>query len=441
VLVAALTVAVATWWTHRPSLDRSFDLFLLVFAGVMIFGYGFANLGIAGSVPLPLADVVLVVLVPFVLRTRMSAGSARAPFVLAVAFVGFAFARLVFDLPTWGLDALRDFTLPFEIGYLAVAYQLAKAISLDRIRRALAWILGVVVLYNALLTAFPRLVNVSPTVGLSHSVSLLSGANGPALVAAFLFFAIVRPFGRVSYPLSAIALALNAVSESRGLYVGLPIVLLLVWITSRRSGNARRGLRASLVWGVIALALLLLAAPQGRLGRVTPSFIVAQASTLWGRQGPGAGSLVSREKWIGTVRQAVDATPTGWAFGVGLGPDLAGGARSATGVLIRKPHNDFLEIFGRYGALGFILFTGFLLVSWVRLTRLSRTADEQIADFMLWTVGTGVIYAVIAMTQPLLAFPYGTVPLFGVLGLGLGYAARIECSEPRARFVTLTRVR
>lgn len=419
----AVAIAVVWWWVCRSQSARFVDLFVCVLAGNLILGYGFANIGVSGPIPLPFADIALLLFALMMLRRRAPlSGANTLPFIAIGVFIAYAALRLPVDFARWRQDAVRDFTLPFEATYIFVGYYAAGLIPMRRLKRILAAVFFTLVVYNLTLIALPGLAAASPTVGLSHSVHLLSGANGPALVAAFFFFAMVRPWGMWSYVIAAVALSLNAVSESRGLYVGLPVILLLVWFGTRRA-DVRRGLLASLCCGLVALILLFIAAPQGRLGRVTPSFVTAQIGTLFGHAGPGAGSLTTRENWIGTVRRAVDARATGWAFGVGLGPDLAGGARSATGVLIRKPHNDFLEIFGRYGIAGALIFLVFIGSGFHALGRAARRAsDEETIRIVIWALGTSAIYAVIAATQPLLAFPYGTVPFFGALGLGLHYA-------------------
>ena len=37
-------------------------------------------------------------------------------------------------------------------------------------------------------------------------------------------------------------------------------------------------------------------------------------------------------------------------------------------------------------------------------------------------LANSVVYLFISATQPLLAYPYGTIPLFGILGAGLALA-------------------
>jgi O-antigen ligase len=94
--------------------------------------------------------------------------------------------------------------------------------------------------------------------------------------------------------------------------------------------------------------------------------------------------------------------------------------------MTRKPHNDYVEIISRYGLVGAILWTGLfaslLLPIWRAAT--SRTHSEKERAFLVWVIAAAFGYMFIAGTQPLLAFPYGTLPLFMLLGMGLAQARR-----------------
>jgi O-antigen ligase len=274
----------------------------------------------------------------------------------------------------------------------------------------------------------------SPLVGLQRPVPLFGTFTGAGIVAtaAFFFFALVRPFGARSYALAAAALPLLAMLQSRGLYIAVPTAIVLVWTLGRRRTGAqvRRGLAATVAVGIVALAVFFPFAPKGRLGNVSPSFIVAQIQTLSGREGPSSGTITVRKEWFGKVMQRVGETPLGWAFGVGLGPDLASGVKArqvATqedAVLVRKPHDDYLEMFARYGLLGLAIFVYMLGTALVRVIRGARVADGLEGAFLWFAVAQTVVLALIAASQPLLAFPYGTIPLFAILGAGLAVVER-----------------
>jgi hypothetical protein len=253
-------------------------------------------------------------------------------------------------------------------------------------------------------------------------VPLLGSFSGVSTAAAagFFFFALIRPFGRLSYVLAAGFLAELAVFQQRGIYLAIPVAAILVWALAGSSGRARTGLAAAFATGVIALALFLPLAPEGRLGPVSPWFTVSQLRTLQGGAGPGSGSYQARVTWFHQVVDEVRARGTeGWLGGVGLGPDLIGNSH------LRKPHNDYLEVFGRLGLPALLIFVGMLLTAVNAVRVAARRADSETSRFLWWIFAVAVVFILIAATQPLLAFPYGTIPLFSLLGAGLALHDRV----------------
>jgi hypothetical protein len=176
--------------------------------------------------------------------------------------------------------------------------------------------------------------------------------------------------------------------------------------------------------------LVLVHGPEGRLGQVTPGFVTAHVSTLWGRDGPSAGSVEHRKQWMTTVIEEVREHRLAWLTGLGLGPDLTSGFEGNSGTLVRKPHNDYLEVFARLGLPALLLFGGVLITAWVRVLRAARRVAPPEAGFLWWVVATAALFMLIAATQPLLFYTYGTMPLFVALGAGLAVADRAAQKAP-----------
>jgi hypothetical protein len=428
VVVLILAVAVARpfliWW----------DLFLVALAGSMILGYGFANLGLPTQTPVPLADAIAVVLVVRAMVARDFRYPASLPFVLAVPFVLFAALRLAVDFPTWGKDAMRDSTLALEVVFLPIGYWAMRIYGLARWQRALNWIFVVCLAYFAFFSWADSVAGLGPTVGLQRPVPLLGSYSGAGVVAAagFFYFALVRPFGRLSYGLAAGFLAECAIFQSRGLYLVVPAAAILVWLLSTR--RARSGLAAAIAVGVVALAFLLPLAPQGRLGPVSPWFTLQQLRTLQGQSGPGAGSYEDRVTWFHEVVNEVRARGNqGWLVGVGLGPDLVRGDKGASAE-IRTPHDDYLEVFARLGIPALLLFVGMLgsaIIGVLTGARRAQAAHPDESAFLWFVFAAVVVFVLIAAVQPLFKFPYGTIPCFSLLGAGLALAGgRGEARRP-----------
>jgi O-antigen ligase len=193
---------------------------------------------------------------------------------------------------------------------------------------------------------------------------------------------------------------------------------------------------AAVVGVAVGLSLLSGAARlgvQGRLGELSLSFYVAHFRTLLGEAGPGAGTIVGRANWWTATADEWQSSLPSALFGVGLGPDLASGFRLTGDIFVRKPHNDYLEILARTGIVGLGLFLWLVGVLVVPLGMAARRSSHLEGRFCAWVLATSVCYFGIANTQPLLAFPYGAVPLFFFLGAGLAVAEPVIADSAHLR--------
>ena len=62
-------------------------------------------------------------------------------------------------------------------------------------------------------------------------------------------------------------------------------------------------------------------------------------------------------------------------------------------------------------------------------TRPLEARDGESERFCAWIVASVITYPRVAASQPLLSFPYGSVPLFFLLGMGLAAANRLRPSS------------
>lgn len=403
----------------------AWDAFAFVIVGLLVLGYGFANVGIVPGIPLPLADLVIAVLGAYALTTARPWPSLPPAFVAAGLYALIATGRLTVDFPTWGKDALRDYSLAVEMLSLPLGYWIIVRFGLSRLSRLLAWTFVVVIAYSWLYPVRELFGSLGPTVGLQQSVTLLGYFNGPALASAFFYFVIARPF-RASPWIAAAALPPIALQQSRGLFIALPLSALLVLTLARgESGRQfRSGLMLTMALGAVALAMLFTFSPQGRLGPTNARFIVSQLMTLRGESGPGAGSLAARKGWLAGTLERVSSHKYGWLVGLGLGPDLTGGFTGARDApLVRKPHDDYLEAYARLGVFGLAALLATLALALGPIVVGARRLRGSTSCFLWWVVATAVVSLFVAATQPLLAYVYGTLPLFAALGAGLAIAA------------------
>jgi O-Antigen ligase len=426
-LALALLIAAAAWVERRGGLVW-WDMLVFLFGANLILTYGFANVGLGGAVPLPLTDVVVALLVIRALATGRPA-SARLVFALAGLYFIWATIRLSIDYSVWHGNALRDYTIAVEIGSIFVGYWAVRRYGLARLH-ALRWVMLVAVLYLFLYPVRGTIEAISPTVGLQQNVPLFGTYNGAGLgaAAALLFFMILAPFGKMSYVLAGIALAYLVLIQSRGLYVAVAVALFIIGLMSPKRFRIRGRLVAGLVFAVAATLIIFSLAPTGRLGRATPQFVLSQIGTLLGRSGTGSGSIQTRQAFYRDTVAALNVHPYRWVIGVGLGPDLSGGFH-ASAVAVRKPHDDYLEALGRLGVLGFTFLVGVIALSFVSVLRAARRANGNEGRFLWWITAIALVYMVVAATQPTLAYAYGTIPLFTLLGVGLALAEQVQSRE------------
>jgi O-antigen ligase len=399
------------------------EVLLVLVIGNMTLNYGFANLGLnLGGLPLPITDLVLVGIVAWCLSFRVSLRELGAPALFMAGILALATVRLVADFPTYGNLAARDFSTPLETITLVVGYFAFKEYGLRWASRF--WLIAslAVLGYAVFFPIRDQLLAMSPVVGLQQQVPLIGhyAGVGGALGAAFFYFMLrVRP--PLALLLGAACFAILLMFQSRGLYLGIPLTLIVILIAGRqlKTGLAAR-LAGCLVVGVVLMAALLPLSPEGRMGPVSLSFITSQIGTLLGQEGPGDGSYDDRLEWLKTVREKQSDQPLSLVWGLGLGPDLTGGASGGV-EFIRKPHNDYVEIFARFGFLGALLWGGFLVSLLYALWRglRSEAHSEEERKFLLWLIGASVLYLFISATQPSMAYSYGTLPLFLMLGMGL----------------------
>ena len=402
-----------------------------------MLGYGFANVGLRAAVPIPLADLVLLMLVVAAVIGR---GDWRAPARVAlpvILFLGIVLARLGFDVPVWHSLAVRDSTTAVEALAVLVGY---RAVARDGIQawvRRFGLVFIAVLVYGALTPWQDWLAAHGPTVGLQRAVPLLGAgalSQNVSVVAALLFFMLYAE-GTRRVVLMAWAIGVLALVQSRGLYLALGLSVVVAGWSLRRQGSTWLRLGVALVFAALLLSIVAGAGISGRLGRLSPDFYVKHVETLAGGQGPGAKSYNDRVVWTRKTLDAMRRSTTTEAVGVGLGPDLAFGFSYLNGVSIRKPHDDFLEVLARTGIVGFSVFV-FMLWSLVApVARGARGASDGQGRFCAFLLAATTAYLAVAATQPLLAFPYGTLPVFIWLGMGAAVVSGLQWRPSRAASV------
>jgi O-antigen ligase len=411
-----LIFALLAWSVLAAELSAT----LLLVGGTMILAYGFDNLGIqTGFAPIPLAEALLLPLVAMALANP----DTRPPSTVAVPvliFVGIVAVRLLHDYPQYRTFSIRDSTTAIEGLTVFVGFRAVARDGVEPWIKRLRVIFMLVIAYGCLYPFATTIAHLGPTVGLQRSVPLLGSYEElpPQVAVATLFLALFsRGLRRVLF--LAVGLALIGLFQLRGLYLFLPLAALVMGWALRRQVRVLLTGAAVVVSAVVLLSGAAALGLQGRVGPVSPSFYIEHFDTLLGGQGPSAATLTDREKWARETIGLVTKSPTSLLFGVGLGPDLTFGFLEAGSILVRKPHDDYLEVFARTGLVGFFVFLWLLIACLVPVARTARRSSDLESRLCAWVLAASVIYLGVAATQPFLAFPSGTVPLFFMLGMGL----------------------
>jgi O-antigen ligase len=426
-LIVAVVVVLALGLRNLPAMERTVTTLLV--GGAMLLGYGFANLGIrTGGIPIPATEMLFLPLAVIALTQRRTLLDSRVLWPLTL-YALLVLTRLFFDFPNWGPLAVRDSTAALEAFVLVVGY---RALTRDGVQfwvRRMGYICGAVVLYGATAPFESRLLAISPTVGLQRPTPLLDQRGVKfSVVAAGLYFLI---FSRGWKRIVALGLVTGLVGifQARSLYILFPLAILVVGWAGHRLSRVALQLVPIVLVGALLLTLAGNLGFSGRRGELSFTFIEAHARTLLGEEGPMAGSIEGREDVFGLTMDYVTRSPWYVIGGVGLGPNLAFGTfEGKQGQEVRQPHDDYLEVFARTGLIGFTLFIWMLLACLVPIARKARSGTGLEENLCAWILAAATVYLGVAGAQPLLSFPYGSVPLFFLLGLGVAVAL-----PPRSR--------
>lgn len=425
---AGMVLAVGAASFNLVSAERAATLVLLY--GVMILGRGWANLGIPGAVPIPATEIIFVPLAAIALTNRPTRVDARIllPLCLYATLVGI---RLLFDYPVWGIFAIRDTTPAIEAFILVIGYRAVMRDGVESWVRRMRHLTVVVLVYGTLFPFFTNAGVSSPTVGLQRDAPLFDPIGVKFSVVAMSLYFWIFGKGWVRFGSLGLAIGLLAQYQARSLYLTLPIALLVAgWATRSSFRTVARLVPAAL----LAVVLILWASAnsiQGTEGPVSTDFLSSHLNTLTGAEGPNDKTIDARQDFFSQTIGAVSQNPGTVLVGLGLGPDLTFGKWvGKKGQLVRNPHNSYLETFARTGLVGFVLWMWVILACLIPIARRARSGSGQTERFCAWILAACTIYLGVAVAAPIMAFPYGAVPTFFLLGMGVAASKAPRRTEP-----------
>ena len=412
-------------------------LVLLALTPYIILNYGFDNLAV--GIDFPLGELLMFSALAYVVlkAPRGFVGSLLKDPIIACLFVLLLMScvHLLIDVPRWGFYAIRDSSVFFEAIFLIIGLAWARnSRSISLFVHWMFWVLLVNLVYTYTFPWNEQIQAHSPSSGIFHPVPLLGNyeQNGVFLVAGVLFCfwlgpAVVRWPRWVFMGLAVLELGGLAIIQLRSMYVGIVVVLLLLFFL----GETRKlaGIGYTLAWGLGGVLLLLTAVTalgikiQGRMGPVDLSFIEEHAETVLaiGNANTRMSHDVDRGDWYGEVWDRVRSSPTNMAVGEGFGQALIDFVNEE-GIPVRQPHNTSLTVLARLGFIGLSIWLLFLFLLGKRYVQFlrARIASPGINALVLWLLMYSVLAFLLTSVQPEFEFSHGAIPFFFMQGLAIG---------------------
>jgi hypothetical protein len=381
-------------------------------AGYLLFDKAFAYLHLPGM-PLYVGEMVLAV---GVLGTLAATGYLRVPVrdepILALlgVFMFWGLIRLLPNVSTYGIDALRDSALWYYclFAFLACA-ALARSPNLpERLIAQLSRLTPWLLLWLTISLITVPLADYAPSVPFT-TVSVLSHKPGNAAIAAlpvlgcmWLFPDGRRAGSRGVWSIMALVIIALAATQNRGGMLGVAAGAMvgLAFVRDRLRLIGHAVVIIALGLGLATLLSLKIPFPGAQGREFSATQLVDNVLSVEGGDSPGnlGGTVEGRQELWSRVldKQTMDGH---LVDGSGFGPNLA----SQVGVYddgkdtLRSPHNSHLDILARMGLVGFSLWIA-LWLGWYRrliagcwrLTRQGLYARRGVAILCL-TITTAIL--------------------------------------------------
>jgi O-antigen ligase len=433
-LVATVIIGfawLAFMYLCRSGLEVWQVLLLVALTGYVLLNYGFENLTIHVGIPfivsyaLMFASLGVAVLSHprFVITVR-----AEPALLCLSALIILTFLHLVWDVPAYGIWAIRDASIFFDGIFLLLGlFWAMKGRSTIPLMKWLMVIFVLNLLYSCSLPWGDKISVWSPKSGVFQPVPLFGNYNGSGvyLLVGALFYVFLSRYA-VRWPrwivllLAAAQLFGLAILQARAMYVGFAVVLiLLVFLGETRKSARLLFLLAPALAGVLLLTALGIEL-SGRIGTVSLDFLKEHVRGISGAEDtPGSHG---RLDWY---EQAFDHFRSHPMVGDGFGMvliDFTNYNRPGLAA-VRQPHNSSISVLARLGVVGsvpWVVFHLYVLRRFLYAFRQRRYCDKQLADLLVWLFMVYVIFMIQASVEAGFEFPSGAIPFYFFTGLALG---------------------
>jgi capsular polysaccharide biosynthesis protein len=468
-VLLGLAVAGVVAWARRGGPTRSaparpfrwFGVLLgVLLIGYMFFSKAFAYLVRIPGTPMYAGELLLAVGLVEAVRARSVLRqllAVSAPLRILLALIAVAGVRLLWDLPLYGMDAIRDYSVFYygSVAFLVAAAAMSDPTFTPRLlrwyRRVLPWFLLWVPVAVLLARHQPL-----ATVNIPGSTTPVNTFKGSDLVVmttmalVFLWLGVDRGAGATSTRrrddwltgVGVVAL-LVLCSQSR---VAMVVILAVFGTALLFLPNGRRRRIVLALGGGIALVVVpvlvlnLNLELEGR--RVSLQQVADNVTSVFSRD-PLAneaetglqGTVRFRRELFGTVLErslSGDRVLTGQGFGPILSSQPLGRQPQGPGAPppLRSAHNSHLTVLARLGVVCFGLWV-LLWVVWLRhvgrVARLARHGRPTPAVGLgVWAAAGVVGLLVVSFDDPTLETPQGAIWLWTLVGLAVAHVMAVR---------------
>jgi hypothetical protein len=439
-LVTVGTFALAFHIVRANHLKLWQTLALTALTGYVVLNYGFENISLhLGPFPIILGHTLMFAalgLALFRYRHVVRTALAEPAMILVSVLIILSCLHLVFDVPQYGLYALRDASITFEGIFLLLG--LLWAIERRNTDLLLKWLFLVLVLnliYSFSFSWRETLLGVSPTSGVFQPTPILGhyqGASARLVLGTLFCLSLGRYLVKwrwLLFLMAAVQLFRLAIEQVRAMYLAIPLILVVLLLL----GEIRKFAQFAFVLSLGVAALLFITSIvgvriEGRIGSVDPAFMAEHVASLTGKStAPAEGSVDDRRIWYAQVFRRIGSSSSNLLVGEGFGQPLIEHREknkiSNQTVDVRQPHNSHVTILARLGLLGLTVWVAlnfYIVARFISVLRCRTYGDQKLHDLILWLFFYYIIFAIEAATQPGFEFSAGAIPFYFLMGVAMG---------------------
>ncbi|MBV9760552.1 MAG: O-antigen ligase family protein [Acidobacteriaceae bacterium] len=403
-------------------------------SGYLILNYGFENLTIhVGSFPIIISYGLMYTCVGLALLSSkglLRLAMKEPPFLLFFGLFAMVLLHLAFDLPEYGIWAVRDSTMILDGVFMLLGYAWAR--KRNSIVPLLGWLmllLAVNLPYSYTLPWTDAITAVSPTSGVFLQIPVIGNYHTSALVlvAGAMFCICLGSYLTnkqwMLLGLAAAQLLGLAIQQARQMYVGVVACILILIVLGETAKYGKLVLMLVSAITVLALATTVGGLQlSGRIGPITMDFFKEHIRSISGAEGTPGSTVQSRLEWYDEAFAHIEAHPF---VGEGFGMPLLSYVDDTSGAVVRMPHNSSLNLLARLGAIGLVAWIAFhvsLLKIFFNIYRQRRGCDKRLYDFMQWLFLWYVLFMIVSWVEGPFEYPSGAVPFYFFTGLTVGLA-------------------